>query len=237
MITRTGTEYKNMNKGKYTDVEIAFIYLNYKSMTDTQIAAELNRPEYNITNFRNRNRLLKPDVPNKGCFKKGVEVWNKGKKGYMGPNKTSFKKGQLPANTKHDLAISERRDSSGRVYQYIRIGLARWKLYHRHVWEHANGPIPKGFNVQFKDGNTLNTEISNLYLIDRQGQIKENSGPLHLPDKQVANYLATKARKIDQELKAELLKHPELLALARTIYHLKRTINHESNGKIKQDIG
>lgn len=37
---------------------------------------------------------------NSGSFKKGQVPWNKGKTGYMGANKTSFKKGHLPPNTR-----------------------------------------------------------------------------------------------------------------------------------------
>lgn len=33
---------------------------------------------------------------------------------------------------------------------------------HRAVWEHHYGPIPKGFHVHHKDGNSLNNDISNL---------------------------------------------------------------------------
>lgn len=35
---------------------------------------------------------------------------------------------------------------------------------HRVVWEFHNGPIPKGYHVHHKDGNTANNDISNLEL-------------------------------------------------------------------------
>lgn len=91
---------------------------------------------------------------------------------------TRFQKGHLPHNTRHDHAISDRKDKNGRVYRYIRIGLSKWIPYHRYLWEKYNGEIPKGYNVQFKDGNTLNCTIENLYLISRTEQLK-NENSLH----------------------------------------------------------
>ena len=40
-----------------------------------------------------------------------------------------------------------------------------WPLYHRHVWEQANGPIPKGHLVVFRDGNRNNVALENLEMI------------------------------------------------------------------------
>jgi len=39
-----------------------------------------------------------------------------------------------------------------------------WVLYHRHVWEQANGPIPDNYCIRFKDGDKMNCNISNLEL-------------------------------------------------------------------------
>lgn len=45
---------------------------------------------------------------------------------------------------------------------------------HRWLWEQAHGAIPKGYNVQFKDGDTLNCVLDNLYLISRKKQLRKN---------------------------------------------------------------
>jgi len=42
-----------------------------------------------------------------------------------------------------------------------------WKLKHRILWEQANGVIPKGYELIFLDGNTLNCTLENLCLITK----------------------------------------------------------------------
>ena len=54
-------------------------------------------------------------------------------------------------------------------------------LKHRFVWESHYGAIPKGYNVQFKDGNRQNCDISNLYLISRQEQLSTQNGIYRYP--------------------------------------------------------
>jgi hypothetical protein len=50
-------------------------------------------------------------------FKKGIKSWNSGTKGLTGSNKTSFKKGIIPHNTRNDGDLSIRRkDITGECY-------------------------------------------------------------------------------------------------------------------------
>ena len=110
-------------------------------------------------------------------FKKGSVPPNKGKK--MSPEvyekvkETMFKKGNSPVN--HREVGSERINVDG----YIEIKVAepnRWKLKHRIIWEQINGEIPKGYNVQFKNHNTQDCRIENLYIISHAEQMRtENS--------------------------------------------------------------
>ena len=39
------------------------------------------------------------------------------------------------------------------------------KRLHRAVWEHHNGPVPKGYHVHHKDGDRSNNDIDNLDLV------------------------------------------------------------------------
>lgn len=101
-----------------------------------------------------------------GRFQKGQEPANKGKKGVCaaGCEKSWFKKGHVPAN--YRPVGSERVNADG----YIEVKVAdpnKWKLKHRVVWESANGKIPKGYIIIFRDNDKTNTDIDNLLLIKR----------------------------------------------------------------------
>lgn len=102
-----------------------------------------------------------------GRFQKGQEPPNKGKKGVCaaGCEKSWFKKGHIPAN--YRPVGSERVNVDG----YIEVKVAdpnKWKLKHRVVWESANGEIPKGYIIIFRDNDKTNTDIDNLLLIKRR---------------------------------------------------------------------
>ncbi|MDD3686448.1 MAG: HNH endonuclease signature motif containing protein [Bacteroidales bacterium] len=109
-------------------------------------------------------------------FKKGLTPANKGKK--MDPEvrervkHTFFKPGQIPKN--YRPVGSERITVDG--YIEVKIKDPRtWAQKHRVIWEKHNGKIPKGYNVQFRDGNRQNVALENLYLISRNEQINQNT--------------------------------------------------------------
>jgi len=112
-------------------------------------------------------------------FKPGHTPKNKGVKMpaelYKMVKPTMFKKGNKPANTKPVGTINVRADSSGRLYQYIKIKDSHWELLQRHVWTQANGKIPTGSVVIFLDGNYLNCELSNLQVITRKENMARNT--------------------------------------------------------------
>ena len=112
-------------------------------------------------------------------FKKGHVPANKSKK--MTPELrkkvqyTFFKKGNLPGNTLHDGAITIRKDKRGIPNKFIRISLGKWQYLSNYNWEKANGPKPKGYNVVFKDKDTLNCDIENLELISNAELMQRNT--------------------------------------------------------------
>ncbi len=106
-------------------------------------------------------------------FTSGHTPANKGKK--MSPElyakcaPTMFKKGNTPGN--HRPVGSERVNVDG----YIERKVAepnKWECKHRIIWKQAHGDIPKGYNIQFKDGNPLNCTLENLYIISRAEQMQ-----------------------------------------------------------------
>lgn len=183
---------------RFNAQEIEYVRANYADTLTRKIAAHLNRNEFCIYGLANRlgleksesflnstqsGRLTKLSEAGRAYrFTKGMVPVNKGKKqtefmtsaGIENSKPTRFKKGQLPHNTLAD-GIETVRHSKGRPYVWVRVSLGVWREKHRIVWQQKNGPIPKGYNVQFKDGNTLNCDIENLYLIKRSDQISQNT--------------------------------------------------------------
>ena len=131
-----------------------------------------------------RLNMLREDHPAKKYWiKKGSIPVNKGKKqtefmtekGIEKSKATRFRKGQTAIN--HKPVGYERINVEG----YVEVKVSEpniFKLKHRVIWEQIHGEIPKGHNVQFRDGNRKNFEINNLYLISRYDQFK-NENSLH----------------------------------------------------------
>ena len=92
--------------------------------------------------------------------------------GCKSANKTSFKKGSKPHNWKpigtlrwygtgkHKYLQIKVTDTGNTLKDYIEV--------HRLIWFQHNGPIPKGHNVIFRDGNRENITIENLMLVSRK---------------------------------------------------------------------
>ena len=124
-------------------------------------------------------------------FKKGHTPFNKGKKwehfmseeGMRNSAKTQFS-GE-PHNTRPPgYEMLRTADKKGRRYWWIKPADGRRMMpKHRWLWEQAYGSIPKGYNVQFKDGYTTNCVLDNLYLITRDKQMRENFDNMPAEDK------------------------------------------------------
>lgn len=167
------------NSGQFDE----FIKANYLKMNFNQLAQKIKKSD---TFVRNRIAFLGLEIPKEileqrtreSYFQKGLIPANKGKKMPDDVREkikhTFFKKGHRPHNTKKNGDEVKRR-SKGKEYWMIKVpGRTKIVYKHRYLWELHHGSIPKGFNVQFKDGNTLNCVIENLYLIARSNQVIEN---------------------------------------------------------------
>ncbi|MDP2127215.1 MAG: HNH endonuclease signature motif containing protein [Pseudohongiella sp.] len=105
-----------------------------------------------------------------GCFEKGLVPWNTGTKGVVKPNSGNFRKGSMPVNTK---PLGHERICSKDGYILVKIAernpytgaATRYKAKHIVVWEAANGPVPPGHAIRFRDGDKLNCDIDNLVLV------------------------------------------------------------------------
>ena len=182
-----------MVKRKWTKEEINILLRDYQdpNIFSADIAKRLDRTLSQVYNKAGKMGLKAPlersrlagklgtNHPNAVAhrFKKGSVPPNKGKK--MSPEvyekvkETMFKKGNSPVN--HREVGSERINVDG----YIETKVAEpnvWRLKHRIIWEQYNGVIPAGYNVQFKNHNTQDCRIENLYIISHAEQMRtENS--------------------------------------------------------------
>lgn len=103
-----------------------------------------------------------------GRFEKGQEPVNKGTKGLMKANVTSFKKGHKPHNYKP--LGSERIVKDGYCEVKVSDTGRRWRPKHVLIYEKHHGKVPKGSAVIFLDGDKRNFDIDNLHLVTR-GQL------------------------------------------------------------------
>jgi hypothetical protein len=117
-----------------------------------------------------RKRLASPTSK---AFRKGRHVctWTRGRKGA----RTWMKHGQkmwVPVGT---VKI---RNHHGKPVKFIKVNdgeakSKRWARLSHEVWEDANGPIPPGHAVGFRDGDPMNVVLENLILINRGKQLQE----------------------------------------------------------------
>jgi len=159
--------------------------------------------------------------------------------------KTTFKKGNLPQNTLSDGVITLRRAHSDRgapPYYWIRISQGVWKMLHVFIWEKANGPVPAGHIITFKDKNTKHCVLSNLQCITRAQHCRNNwnrdkasaamlkyweGGGNLKSDKYIAFLLASK----DKGLRELIINDKQLIAIKRHQVTLQRKLKKHENSK------
>jgi hypothetical protein len=258
-IKTIGSKYKLKKADDYVcgwlDEDLDYLKANFRTVSYAEIAKHLGKKTNTVASMAWKLGLKRTEEEqkaivrkyNKGCFSK-ENVGFRPPKGIRLSSKTEFKKGQLPKNTLSDGVITIRhKKGDNHPYQFIRIGLSKWVFLHRHIWQQANGPIPKDSVVIFKDGNTLNCVLDNLEMITKAENARRNvnydksaismrqlwadgkidNGMRSLDD----NYIARMMAGGDQALKAAILENPELIELKRTSLHLNRAIKNECTRK------
>lgn len=165
-----------MKRNKNTPEQLEFLRAGYRTMPAPELTAAFNarfgetRTKENIKVTLGNYRIT---AGRTGHFTKGGQSWNKGVKGYIGANATSFKKGSVPPNRK---PIGTERICPKDGFVQIKVAETdpytgfptRYKHKHVHVWEQEHGPVPKGHVVAFIDGDKLNCEPENLMLLTRK---------------------------------------------------------------------
>lgn len=142
-------------------------------------------------------------------WKKGNAPPNKGKK-LQGERlakilQTAFKKGHIPHNSyaEDGVVIVRNESQTGKMYQWVRIALGKWKPVHILLWENKHGEYNKKTHcLWFINGDTMDVRLENLELITRAENVKRNRKEyLELPD----NYKYTK--KLIKNIKNRIEDH------------------------------
>ena len=162
-----------------------------------------------IKGWRARTKNPRP-TPSR--FQKGHTPFSKGKKWdeYMSPESqarsrmTTFKKGDTPHNTQPLGSISimvgywvMKASHTGNQHQ-------KWKFLHRLLWEKEKGPIPKGMNVVFRNGDRNDIRMENLMLMDRKEMARYTPMDDSEPEMQrFSEIVARVAAKVAEKMKGE----------------------------------
>lgn len=159
----------------YSDAELAWIEQRHtwpRPQLHAEFCETFGRADVRLVNL---NSLCKRNgwmTGRTGRYEAGQEPHNKGKPfSPPGSERGRFKKGNRPHNTRFlghervskdgyaEVSIAETNPHTGFDRRYV--------LKHRHLWEQANGRLPKGMCLKCLDGNKLNTDPSNWEAVPR----------------------------------------------------------------------
>lgn len=153
-------------KFKYTPEMDAFL-IKHTTMPRKELT-ELFNAEFdvnvNVNQIKAHCLRIGAKTGRTGRLEKGHATWNKGLKGYRSSPETMWKKGNVPhtaAPVGHEYITKD---------GYIECkfeGERQMKLKHKYLWEKANGPIPKGYALIFKNGIKTDCRLDNLMLLSR----------------------------------------------------------------------
>ncbi|MGD9825176.1 HNH endonuclease signature motif containing protein [Desulfobacter sp.] len=191
----------------FTEDRERFINSTFKSHTAEETARLVNaRFDMAVTGQQIKTYVKNHGIASgrTGHFPKGNKPWNAGSKGQglTGPNKGSFKKGDIPGNTK---PLGYERIDSKDGYVLVKVAepnphtgaATRFKHKHIHIYEQEHGPVPEGMVVIFRDGDRRNFDPGNLEAITRSELARLNQyGYSHVPDELKPSVLAMTKLKV-----------------------------------------
>lgn len=188
---------------RYSEEQKEFLISNNYMKPAKELAEMFNKKfgtnltAQNIKTFRGNHKLNSGLT---GQFEKGHTPANKGTKGLMKANRTSFRKGNIPSN--HKEVGYERINVDG----YIEVKIKEpnvFKLKHRVIYEQHYGKIPKGYKVIFADGNKLNVDPNNLILVSNSEELIMNKNKLRYKEAELTKTGLLIAKVIDKTNKVK----------------------------------
>lgn len=192
---------------RWTDGDIAILKRLYPDTRTADVARQLGLPVSRVYSKARKIGLKKSDAylsSSEACrlrvgngvgaetqFKPGHKTWNKGMKGLnLGGAETQFKPGNRSGEAvkRYKPIGTERLSKDGYLQRKVNDDMTfhkRWRCVHILIWEEANGPLPDGHAVVFKDGNKQHLALDNLELVTRVELMRRNSYHMNYP-KEVA---------------------------------------------------
>lgn len=180
---KSGTP-KGIAKGRCTDTYPAhiaqYICQNHKGVGPKQMAQMLNDAfGTSYTHSQIKGYYARHDLDSglTGRFPKGYTPPNKGRKGYCAPGseKGHFQAGHTPHNKTPIGTVVVKTD--GYLWQKVGEGSRDWRQLSHILWEQANGPVPDGCRLIYKDGDKLNCTLDNLALVTlAENAVMNNKG-------------------------------------------------------------
>lgn len=157
---------------KYPDEIKAFILENYLGIATSELVQKVNDTfGTSYTNQQMRSYKQNHKLNSGYCaqFPKGHVPWTKGMKGVHFSPGTEFKKGNQPSNHRE---IGSRRVTVDGYHEEKIADPNKWKQVHRLMWENAYGPIPKGENIIFLNGNKDDLRLENLEMVTHRENLQ-----------------------------------------------------------------
>lgn len=209
-----------MGMRRWTEYEVSFLIKHYATRTCADIAEWVHHSPRSVqmkafTLGLHKSKEFKAERSKVGQFRKGHKPFNAGRKqedymseeGVASSSRTRFRKGECrqdnPQNRKPGYECL--RTEKGRSYWWIKPHDGRRMMpKHRYIWEQAHGPIPKGWCVMFKDKDTTNCDLGNLYIISRGAQLRKNYDAL--PEERKAACRAKIQEKRNKSIRADKLR-------------------------------
>jgi len=203
-----------INRTTLTPEQDKVIQDNYLNIAVKTLANKIGRSATIVeTRLRQLGLVIPPEIIAQRKIdsqrKEGDIPPNKGKKmtpeQYKKAAPTFFKKGDKPVNTIEIIGTITTRINRKRKIKtkYILVAFNTWKELKHYNWEQVNGPVPEGYVLRFKDGNSLNCEIENIEMILREDHMRLNSIHNLPPDLKELSYLTGAVnRQINKHLKS-----------------------------------
>jgi hypothetical protein len=207
-------------KDKWTEEQKKILMDNLEILSYKEIGVLVGKSKTAVSMYCHSHKIERSEKAQKRInkrtnttmFVKGQKPWNTGTKGLTKPNSTSFKAGDTKSIVLPEFSISYKENKNGQTYKVIKIG-SKWIRLQRYNWEQLFGPIPEGYVIVFKDGDSLNCDPENLECITKKEQLRR-----------MLAYTIKKAE-ARKALQAEMKGKPK----SKQLYFKKRVLETTSN--------